>query len=1070
VDTPESPAAPWPTVLAVVVAHDPGDWFDDTLRALEHQDYPDLRLLVIDTGTGGELAERVASVQPEATVHRINGTSGYGAAANEVFDRHTGADYLLFCHDDAAPDQGAVRAMVEAAALCGAAVVGPKLVRWDDPHRLLQLGAAVDQTGQSVPLVEPDELDQGQHDGCREVFQVPAAFTLVRTDLFRRIGGFDEAISFLADDLSLGWRAQLAGARVVVTSEARVRHRQELDNRLPAAKRRRLLARHRLRVVLTSSSWFTLLRLLPQLVLVSLVEVLVGLVTVQPARVRTAAGAWLWNLLHLRSLHLARKQVRRLRRVGDGAVRRLQVRRRLVQPLQLVHGLGASARNLAVRDRFDTLATRCTGGGVVVLLVLAAVLVMGSRHLLTRGVPAVGELAPLGRPDALLEEWLSGWRRIGLGSETAAPTALGAFGLVGWLVGGHMELLRTVAILGLIPLGLWGAVRLLRPTGSARAPVAAAVAYAVVPVPYNALAAGRWAPLAVYAACPWLLGCLARASGTAPYRGAPWAANALGLGLVTGALAILVPGAALVTLLLAGGLVLGSLLGLDWRMSLRLAGATGVGLAVAAVLQLPWSLDLLRTWRQAGAWIGTDGTRVDQLGLVDLLAFDAPTRFSVPLAVGLVVAAGLPVLVGRSWRLAWAVRAWTLAATAWTLGWLIHREALGGPRPDLDILLGVAGAALAFAVGLGVAAVERDVVGRSRRFGYRRTVTALACGGLLTAILPIVHDALDGYWQMPRGDFSSVLGFLEDDLGSSSSRVLWLGDPDVLPASGWILEGGTTTTDDTGPHPVAFATTEGLAQVLDLWAGPIDETTARIGHALELATSHQTTRLGRLLAPMAIEYVAVPQRLAPSPFTAAVHPAEAGLVEALAGQLDLERVELDPAVVLYRNAASLPGRGAVEGAAWSGPGDTGPGDDVGLRSVLEDEEGYETPTSRHVKLGIQGAAWLVVVLLASWLRRRASTRQNHDDAADSDDRARGEQVPAVQRGPRPAVVESVTVVGPSRAEVDESAEPEHEPLPVGATDADSDGRPEASDEDEDEPDESVRVLVAGAPADSGAGR
>ena len=50
------PAAPapgptTPAVVAVVVTHEPGPWFEDGLRALAAQDYPDLTVLVIDAGS-----------------------------------------------------------------------------------------------------------------------------------------------------------------------------------------------------------------------------------------------------------------------------------------------------------------------------------------------------------------------------------------------------------------------------------------------------------------------------------------------------------------------------------------------------------------------------------------------------------------------------------------------------------------------------------------------------------------------------------------------------------------------------------------------------------------------------------------------------------------------------------------------------------------------------------------------------------------------------------------------------------------------------------------------------------
>ena len=101
------PAAPapgpiTPAVVAVVVTHEPGTWFDEGLRALAAQDYSDLTVLVIDAGSTVDPTERVAAACPTAFVRRIDTNPGFGAAANEALETVEGASYLLVCHDDVA--------------------------------------------------------------------------------------------------------------------------------------------------------------------------------------------------------------------------------------------------------------------------------------------------------------------------------------------------------------------------------------------------------------------------------------------------------------------------------------------------------------------------------------------------------------------------------------------------------------------------------------------------------------------------------------------------------------------------------------------------------------------------------------------------------------------------------------------------------------------------------------------------------------------------------------------------------------------------------------------------------
>src|SRR3984957_16928499 len=213
-----------PAVVAVIVTCDPGPWFVQTLRAFAAQEYPELSVLVLDAGSTEDPTATVAAELPGAFVRLLGVNRGFGASANEVLTMVQGASHFLFCHDDVAPAPDAVHFLVEESYRSNAGVGAPKLVSWDDPGRLLHVGMAVDKGGAVVDRVEPGEVDHGQHDAVRDVFLAPGGCTLVRADLFAELGGLDPDFFVMGEDLALCWRAQIAGARVLVAPQARVRH------------------------------------------------------------------------------------------------------------------------------------------------------------------------------------------------------------------------------------------------------------------------------------------------------------------------------------------------------------------------------------------------------------------------------------------------------------------------------------------------------------------------------------------------------------------------------------------------------------------------------------------------------------------------------------------------------------------------------------------------------------------------------------------------------------------------------------------------------------------------------
>ena len=213
-----------PAVVAVVVACGHGTWLDEALHTLATQDYPNLSVLVVEVGADDKVSDRVAKFVPDSHFARMAPGTTFAEAANKALEMVEGAAHVLVCHDDVALAPDAVRLLLEEAYRSNAGLTCPKFVSWDNPDRLLSVGVGADHLGVVHPLVEPGELDQGQHDAAREVFVAPSGAVLVRKDLWRALGGFSTATSAPGEDLDLSWRAHLAGARVVVAPQARVRH------------------------------------------------------------------------------------------------------------------------------------------------------------------------------------------------------------------------------------------------------------------------------------------------------------------------------------------------------------------------------------------------------------------------------------------------------------------------------------------------------------------------------------------------------------------------------------------------------------------------------------------------------------------------------------------------------------------------------------------------------------------------------------------------------------------------------------------------------------------------------
>jgi len=578
-----------PDVVAIVVTRDPGPWFEETLTALAAQDYKELSVLVLVSGGTEDPTDRIARILPDAYVRRLDEDRGYGAAINEALPMVAGAAFFLLCHDDCAPGPDAVHLMVEEAYRSNAGILTPKMVRWDDPSILLHVGMNADKTGAVVDRVRAGEKDHGQHDAVRDVFMAPGGCALVRADLMAELGGFDAGMVAMGEDLDLSWRAQIAGARVMVVPDARVRHMElvagglrqvaAVTGEVATPTLQELQRRHELRAVLKCYGRFELAWILPQMLLLAIGEVAISLGSRDRSRARAVLLAWVWNFRRLGELRRLRGEVRAHRSLPDKELRRLQLRgsarlttylsRLSHQGFDVAHGRTPSAAegisglelegtaepvltgsvglvfsedtdfddlddlgHRSGRDRFgrhrspQALSSRRSRLAVWVLA--AIVLLVGTRDLLGGGLPLVGQFLPLLSWTGTWHHLVAGWQPAGFGTTAPASPAFGVLGVLGTFLVGRMGLLQKVLVLGCIPLGAWGVSRLLRPLSSPRARLVAAVCYLGLALPYNALSQGRWDGLVAYAVVPWILARLARSTTVAPFVVTPSSPQASG--------------------------------------------------------------------------------------------------------------------------------------------------------------------------------------------------------------------------------------------------------------------------------------------------------------------------------------------------------------------------------------------------------------------------------------------------------------------------------------------------------------------------------------------------------------
>jgi GT2 family glycosyltransferase len=911
-----------PPVVAVMVVHEPGDWFDDALEALAEQDYGNLKSLFLLVGEAGDLPERIRSKVPNAFVRAAQSDGGYGSAVNEVLTLVEGENgFFCLLHDDVALEPNTIRLLVEELYRSNAGIVGPKLVEWSDHSVLQHVGLGVDRFGEIDPLVEPGEVDQEQHDAVSDVFAIPSACLLVRADLFRLLGGYNDSISFYGDDIDLCWRAHLSGARVVVVPSTRVRHLEHLGKRRPDLNATRLQQRHRMMSVATLTGARRLPLVLLQLLLFTLGELVVSIFTGKARQGIAGVGALLGLVPRIPAIIARRRRIAATREVPDGEVAGLQVRGSARVSTYL------RTRGSLPADPEDTVERRwrqsAGSAPVIMWLVLIGLLVIGSRKLITGGLPQVGQILPYpDSPASMFAEYRSGWWGPGLGRSVAAPTgyALVALGSVVTLF--RMGLWQTVALLGLLVVGYIGMWRVVTLFATARARIVGLAVFAAVPLPGQLLSTGRWGALACYAASPWVVYLLRRSAGIEPrgdavaddveaYTAVPLRKRLrflAQLALMVAIATAFAPGYLLVVVFMGLALAAATVIGrASVQAALTMLGTAVVAAVLAAAANGPWLVSL----SGSGGWdaiVGVPPVTTNSVGIEKLASFAVGRGSISVLALALYVPLLAALLVARSWRLTWAIRAMSLVIG---FGWLIvldDRGSLGFRLPEPGVMLAPVAVGLALAAACLVAAFDDDVLSGS--FGWRQPAGILSALALVVGLIPGVAAVGGGRWGMPTLTLPSLMQQFAENPAEGDSHILWVGDPRVMPLNSWRFRPGLAfALSDDGPLTVAnqFATRPGDQE-------------AMIADALNEIATQNTLRGGRLLAPFGVRYIVVPIADGAVSTVNDQLPLPAGLVDALGDQLDLARPLSSPLnFLVYENRAWIPTRSVLtaDGAAVS---------------------------------------------------------------------------------------------------------------------------------------------------------
>ncbi len=224
---------PGEVVTAVMVVRNGEAWLRDALDSMRALEVKPGRLIVVDNQSTDDtpqiLTAALASDAGWLSVVEGQASWGFGTAVAAALQAVEATEWIWLLHDDVVVGSTALKRLLEQTARTpDADVLGPMLLRPSrrtQASRIAELGVSISHTGRRELGLEPGEVAQGQHEPT-DVLGVSTCGMLIRRAVYDDLGGFDEAVPLHRDGVELGWRANLAGYRVVTCPSARITHRE----------------------------------------------------------------------------------------------------------------------------------------------------------------------------------------------------------------------------------------------------------------------------------------------------------------------------------------------------------------------------------------------------------------------------------------------------------------------------------------------------------------------------------------------------------------------------------------------------------------------------------------------------------------------------------------------------------------------------------------------------------------------------------------------------------------------------------------------------------------------------
>lgn len=194
------------------------------IRSVQDSTYKNIVTIVIDNNSEDQLEKEIRKFK-DIYFYQNNENLGY-TGGNNIGIRialKMEIDFILVLNPDTTIDKKCIENLVNGLEKTGASIVGPKIYL-SGTKQIWYAGGIMDMDNVIGRHRGVDEKDIGQYDKVEETDYITGAAILIKSEVFKKIGFFDEKFFLYYEDADFCMRARKAGFKIFYMPEAKVYH------------------------------------------------------------------------------------------------------------------------------------------------------------------------------------------------------------------------------------------------------------------------------------------------------------------------------------------------------------------------------------------------------------------------------------------------------------------------------------------------------------------------------------------------------------------------------------------------------------------------------------------------------------------------------------------------------------------------------------------------------------------------------------------------------------------------------------------------------------------------------